>query len=278
MSGASVTAQPKENALKTGEKILQALHLTSKDIDKLQALPLADLDKVNTQFGLFSFFPSVDGRVLPASPFDPQASDLSKDVPILVGTTKDEAAPLTVNDPNWKPTSEEQMLKGLTAALGGEDLAKKAITFYRTQDPKATPHEIAVAINTDNTFWSSSVKLAERRALQPGGAPVYMYRFDWGSPVLANTAPHAVELPLLFDNADIGVGMVGDGPTVQPMANVLGRSFVAFMRTGNPGTADMPKWPKYTVENRDTMIFDNTLSVLQDPNKERRLFWKEARP
>jgi para-nitrobenzyl esterase len=105
-----------------------------------------------------------------------------------------------------------------------------------------------------------------------------MYRFDWRSPALANTAPHAVELPFLFDNTDIGVGMVGDGPTVQPMANVMSRSFVAFMRTGNPGTAAMPKWPAYSIENRDTMIFDNKLAVVHDPNKEKRLFWKEHKP
>src|SRR3546814_20760223 len=60
-------------------------------VEKLQAVPLQDLIKASAKAGLLAYMPAVDGKTLPTNPFDPVASPVSADVPIMVGSTKDEA-------------------------------------------------------------------------------------------------------------------------------------------------------------------------------------------
>ena len=55
---------------------------------------------------------------------------------------------------------------------------------------------------TDRTYRFDSITLAQRKAAQ-GRAPVYMYLFAWRTPALDGRlfAPHAIEIPFVFDNA-----------------------------------------------------------------------------
>jgi para-nitrobenzyl esterase len=50
-------------------------------------------------------------------------------------------------------------------------------------------------------------------------------------------------------------------------------ALIAFARTGNPNTSSLPTWPRFNVEKRPTMLFDNTTRVEDDPRgAERKLF------
>jgi para-nitrobenzyl esterase len=42
-------------------------------------------------------------------------------------------------------------------------------------------------------------------------------------------------------------------------------AWVAFARTGNPNHAGILHWPAYTADTRQTMIFNKTLRVENDP-------------
>jgi len=42
---------------------------------------------------------------------------------------------------------------------------------------------------------------------------------------------------------------------------------VAFARMGDPNTSDVPRWPAYSTGSRDTMLFNDTLRVEQDPDR-----------
>jgi len=48
-------------------------------------------------------------------------------------------------------------------------------------------------------------------------------------------------------------------------------SWVAFARTGNPGTPQLPNWPAYSTARRDTMLFNLESRVAQDPNHRARV-------
>lgn len=97
MSGAGVTLQPKSQAVATSQTILQSLGVTSGDINALQTMPMERLLEAAQKAGLRAFFPAVDGKLLQQSPFDPQASELSARVPIMVGATRDEGAAALCN-------------------------------------------------------------------------------------------------------------------------------------------------------------------------------------
>jgi para-nitrobenzyl esterase len=84
--GASLRGVAGGAANQTTEKLLKALSLRSGQGRELQDLPLDErMAAARTGNG---FGPVVDGKVLPAHPFDPVASPISPEVPVMVGSTR----------------------------------------------------------------------------------------------------------------------------------------------------------------------------------------------
>jgi len=55
----------------------------------------------------------------------------------------------------------------------------------------------------------------------------------------------------------------------------VAEAFLAFARTGDPNCRMLPRWEPYGLARRQTMIFDNTPRLEDDPRgAERRLFQK----
>ena len=65
------------------------------------------------------------------------------------------------------------------------------------------------------------------------------------------------------------------GPQAQPIADIMSETFIAFARTGNPNNKLIPGWKKYTIENRETMVFDVPPHLENDSRgAERKIFEK----
>lgn len=274
-SGAATRLAAVEDAAATREKVLATLGIKPADVLKLQSVPMDELIVAGGKVGLLAFMPAVDGKILPTHPFDPVASPVSATIPIMVGTTKDEATNVVLSDPTW-PTMDEANLEKRVSAMVGPDRTAEAIALYRSKAPEDKPMHLFTSIMTDQIFTHSSILLAERRIAQ-GKAPVYMYKVNWETPVLGGKlrSPHAVELPFVFDNVDVSAGLVGTGAGQQKMADMMSSAFAAFARTGNPDVAGHPHWPAYTLASRDTFIFDLPAKVTSDPNRDFRLFWEK---
>jgi para-nitrobenzyl esterase len=114
--------------------------------------------------------------------------------------------------------------------------------------------------------------MAKRKAAQ-AAAPAYLYRFDWETPEGGGhmRSPHTVEIPFVFNNIRIAGPLISKMPEAQALADTVSASWVAFARTGNPNVASLPKWPAYSAEARDTMLFNNASRVEQDPDRGPRL-------
>jgi para-nitrobenzyl esterase len=54
-------------------------------------------------------------------------------------------------------------------------------------------------------------------------------------------------------------------------------SRIAFACTGNPGTAALPAWPAYTANRRATMVFDESVRVVDAPMEAERAVWVPVR-
>jgi para-nitrobenzyl esterase len=270
-SGSNVMGQPRERAT-AGAKALMAT-LNVKSADDMQTLPIADLLKAMRATRGLNLSPVVDGKTLPAGPFDPTSSPFSASVPFMVGSTETE---ITWNA-NYKGEEiDDQMLheRVKTAAKIDDASADKLIAAYRKNRPKATPLDLALIIGTDvSNFRTGTDAEAERRAMAQGQAPVYKYYFQWYSPVRGGVlrSYHTLDIPFVWENIDITVSMNGSGPERQPLADRMSNAWVNFARSGNPNHKLLPKWEPFTLEQRATMIFNNECKAVNDPWKEERL-------
>src|SRR6266446_1087115 len=285
-SGAGVQMTPRENATETAKAVLANLGLDTREIDKLRTLPAARLIEaqpaVSSRMSLAAvanrrrvrFNPVVDGRILPANPFEPAAPEFSANVPVIVGTNKDEMNLFFGLDRHLDTLDEAGMREMVKSIVG--DSAERFIEIYRRSRPNAAPKDVLLAIATDRTMRIDSIKLAERKAAQ-NAAPVYMYMFAWETPVLGGRlkAPHALEIPFVFDTLAVSA-IAGDGPERFPLADRMSKAWLAFARSGKPNHGGLPKWPAYSIEERATMIFDNECKIERDPQREERLAWTDA--
>jgi para-nitrobenzyl esterase len=277
-SGAAIKLATAQDALATRDQLYASLGVKpSEGLAKLQSMSMAELTSAGAKLGLLAYTPAVDGKSLPTNPFDPKGSPLSADVPIMVGTTKDEATN-TAAGPDWATMTDADLEKK-AAGMAGPEHAKEIIALYHKHAPGDSARYLWTDMLTDQMMVNSAITLAERKYAQHR-APVYMYKVTWETPVMGGAlrSPHAIELPFIFDNVDIGVGMVGSGPTQQKMADMMSATWAAFARTGNPNVPGLPHWPAYDPVKRATFVFNVPPKVVDDYNSAYRLYWKTVKP
>jgi para-nitrobenzyl esterase len=213
------------------------------------------------------FAPTVDGTAVAEHPFHPRASAISADVPLIVGATRTE---LTSSADAAAFALDEAGMRARVAALLG-DSAGRVIDIYAKANPGATPADLYFLISSDERYGAPVMKIAERRAAL-GRGPVYLYYFQWETPLEGGRykSPHTVEIPFVFHNLEASPWTRGVAGTAA-LADRVSDAWLAFARTGNPSTAGLPRWPKFDAERRATMVFDTTSAVVDDPLREQRL-------
>ena len=261
-SGASLRGGPRDTANKTAETILKELGLKPGQGRELQQAPL---DKLMDAGNKGRFGPVVDGKVLPANPFDPVATPISAGVPVIVGYTRTERTVYEIDSPDYGKLDEAGLMANVKRVLG-ED-AEKVIAEYRKKYPKATTYELSTNI-TGDAGAMNSIRLAERRAAL-SKAPTYLYVFAWETPVMGLRAPHTLEIPFVFNHIDVSESMVGPVNTgMRKLEADSAGAWGAMASTGNPNHKGLPNWPAYTTNKRAVMIFDAPCRVESDPTAE----------
>jgi para-nitrobenzyl esterase len=287
MSGAAIRLTGRERAGKLAEAVLKELGLTRTQLDDLQTLPFERLiaaigpakemvgPPASPRLDRYDFGPVVDGAVLPGQPFDPAAPDISADIPVLVGGVKDEMAIyLAPDDKVWERTLSEDELHARVAEVAG-DATDRVIATYRRLYPGANPAERLIATLTDSNFRLRTLALAERKAAK-SRAPVWLYSFDWETPVFGGRlkAFHALDVPFVFETIDL-VGSTDRGPVAHDLARRVSATWATFARTGRPDNPAIPHWPAHTLAERATLILDRECRVANDYAGETRVLWKE---
>ncbi len=175
-SGSSLRLAEPETATKNTEALLKALGINNKNIPQLQKLPFTQILAAQASLGLdmIRLAPVIGTDVLPHHPFHPAAPPESAQVPVIIGTTLDDAAIALVNF----NLSESELKQNLDKQF--EDQSDRVYHLYRDAYPEVTPFLIQARIATDRGFRFSAIKQAELKASQ-NGAPVYYY--IWEKPV-----------------------------------------------------------------------------------------------
>lgn len=258
-----------EAAAALTRKLLAALELSPSEASKLAGLPMATLvagmEKAQKTPGGLNFRPVTDGRALPSGPWVPGAPEVSRNVPLLVGTVATEMTLLTgAGDPAAFALDDAALRQRLLRWFEPGDIDRVLVTFRETW-PGATPSDLFFAIDTDMSMRLGAWQQTGRKAAQ-GGAPVWLYEVDWRTPVGGGKwkTPHSVELAFVFDNVAKSASMVGTGAEPQTLADQMSACWLAFARSGNPDNAAVPHWPPYTEGDRATMVFDVTSRVVND--------------
>jgi para-nitrobenzyl esterase len=101
-SGSMLRTMEATYSRRIGTAVVEELGLKPSQLDQLQTIPYEKLlaagetaikkvkeqaEKEGISSFIFGWAPTVDGDVLPAQPFDPQAPAQSKDIPVMIGTT-----------------------------------------------------------------------------------------------------------------------------------------------------------------------------------------------
>jgi para-nitrobenzyl esterase len=132
-------------------------------------------------------------------------------------------------------------------------------------------------IGTDHPRGTYTRELAKRKA-DLGRAPVYLYRFDWETPIGAPhmKTPHAIEIPFVFNNIGRSAATTGDSPDTRALAAKMSAAWAAFAHTGNPNTPQLPPWPAHSARSRETMLLNHASRVEKDPDREPRLIMEKV--
>jgi len=273
-------------ATELAERLLALLGIKTDEIKKLQELPAQQvLDAVlklpapsgaskslsESAGPILLLAPVMDGLYLPAHPFDPVASPSLNDVPLIIGSNRDEMALFVAIDPRRRRLTGLELHERLTALFG--EKADHLIATYQKTRPKATPWDLFVGILSEDRRLGC-IRLAENK-LAAGRAPVFMYLFRWESDYKGYLfkACHALEIPFVFDNVD-ALPLTGSKPDRNDLAVIMSRSWAAFARHGDPNHPGMPNWPAYSLKDRSTMIFDTPCYVENDPARQELDAWK----
>ena len=281
MSGQQVTASGPGNATQRALAWLDALMLRPQDAAQAATLPadrlveaLAIEDPV-LGFGGLYFGPVLDERSLTRHPFYPDAPAQSAVIPMIIGNTHDETRAFLGNDPSNFSVDWAGLPAKLTQANMRVDIdPATVIAEYRRLYPSYSASDVLFAATTAARSWRGAIIEVEERA--KAGHPTWAYQLDWATPKDGGKfgAPHASDIQFVFDNiAKPGASAIG--PTAQPMADQMSEAFLAFARTGDPNCKAIPRWERYGIQRRQTMVFNTPSRLVDDPRgAERRLFAK----
>lgn len=283
-SGPGIRVNERAYANDLAAALLAELGLGAARAADLQAVPLEQFmaaqfavsEKLPSTNARGGFRPVLDGDVLPAHPFDPTGPAISADVPLIVGYNRTEATLFLANDKEAFDLDEAGLARRAARLFG--DRAGSIVEALRAIHPGASPSDLYILAHTGYLRYPiDSIKIAERKA-QQGGAPAYLYRFEWPSPARFGRmqTPHALEIPFVFDNVGEGSWqtLTRGVPEAFELAAKVSATWAAFARTGDPNGAGLPRWEPYTTGRRPTMVIGNESRLVDDPVAEERLLWE----
>ena len=278
LSGSSLSGTNKEFAEKVGLKIMEEAGLKPGDIKGLQKLSWREyIDVANKaaakmgdeakrmNIARAGFSPVGDGQYLAAGEFFKDSSHFSADIPLLINTTFHEQSPSRTD-----ALLETITLSGVKEKLKTRfaDQTSNVVDAYAKNFPEAKPIEIWALINSNrkNAIATANVKSGQKKA------PVYVSWFGWQPPLFDGRmrAFHCDDICFWFYNTDLMLSHTGGGKRPRALSEKMAKSFLNFVRTGNPNGGGLPNWKPYTSEKGETMILNDQSMLALDPDREAR--------
>lgn len=277
-SGSMLRTMESRYSRRIAQITVEELGLTASQVDELKNIPYerllaagekaivkarAEADKDGASSFIFGWAPTVDGHVLPAQPFEPSSLELSKDIPLIIGTTLHEFT-MSTYVPAFRSATKEMAVDFLRNKYGNR--TDEFLKAFEKAYPGYQPKDL---VDVDFTFRPGAIEQAKLKSLQKG-APVYMYLFAWESPVLDGMlrSTHCMEIPFVFNNVTRHASMTGGGKAACQLGEKMSDAWLNFAKTGNPNAKGLPQWNPYTVDQGATMLFKDNSEIKYNHDKE----------
>jgi len=210
--------------------------------------------------------PSVDGRTITMRSFFDGAPEISRNVPMLIGSVSEEG-----NSMRSRPT-ESEWLATLTETYG-EAKAVALVAALKKAYPEKSIRTLSYMCRGRGlnglAMRNNVTRMATMKSEQKG-APAFAWYFTWQSPMLEDAgAWHTAELAFCFDNTLRCAQGTGNGPEAQALAKKMATAWAAFARTGNPSAPGL-SWAPFDPARCQTMVFDDACRMVDDPDGEAR--------
>ena len=235
----------------------------------------------STTPGTLAFAPIVDGDLVPDYPVKLAREGRSHPVPLIIGTNRDEAALFRWMKSPLMPIAPKT-IRAMFAEIAAEqpelELPSEAQIGSAYSGIRTRARGLHVA--RDVGFRMPTLWLAEGHATV---APVYLYRFDWATPMLRLLrlgAAHATELPYVWGNLVMGprdiTFKLGGLKQGEALSERMRARWVNFARGGEPtGPAGQP-WHPFSSAQRTTLQIDKDDVLVDDLDRGIRAAWGDA--
>jgi para-nitrobenzyl esterase len=286
-SGGGGNIPTKEQQREVSRQLMKDLGLAPNDIGSLQKMEWAKLNaagnaavaKVNPPgprapgpgapgTPRAGWGPCVDGKVINMRSFFDAAPEISKDVPMLIGSVSEEG-----NRMASRPT-EEEWHANLARAYGDEKATAIIATLKKSYPDKkiqTLSYMCGGAGGLNGLSMRNNVVKMAKLKHDLNAAPAYAYYFTWQTPILDGLpgAWHTSELQFCFDNAKRCEQGTGNTPEAQTLAKKMASAWATFAATGKPSIPGTT-WSPTDPETNKTMVWDNQCRMVDDPEREAR--------
>lgn len=287
-SGAAHNVSTAAKAERVARLFFEALGLDEPTPEMLIEMPVPRLMqaqarttlRVGLKDGMMAWQPCVDGDLIPEQPLAAIDRGIAADIPILVGTNRDEYRLFTFADRDRLTDVDLVERVGRIAGRAGGGADPRLERILETYGPRTGARDPGandrwVALQSDRIFHFPAARLADAQSRhQP---ETYAYLFEWTPPLLGRRlgACHGLDLPFVFGGVRNGLlraGLVADRGAAA-LCEQIQDAWIAFARRGRPGHAGLPEWPAYAPPRRYTMSLGKGRGVLRDPHGGAREFW-----
>jgi len=210
---------------------------------------------------------------LPEEPLQAVARGCAAEVPLLIGTTRDELSLFALGDPRINSLDDDGLLEWLARVAPQMDPAVLADSYRATRARRGEslkPVDLWVGIGSDLVFrWPSLRMAAAQRAHQRA---TFVYLFTWETPAFGGSlgACHALELPFVFGSLHRPViaAIAGAGPQADELSANMQTAWLRFARDSDPSHEGIGTWPDWEPSRRATMVFGPGGGVREAPRDE----------
>ena len=284
-SSPATSIYDRERAGAVADLLLERLGMTAAEAHQAPVQALVDASQqvfdhvpVATP-GRLAFAPTVDGDLVPDYPVTRAREGKTHPVPLLIGTNKNEAALFRFMRSPLMPIASKT-IRTMFDEIANDQPGLQLPTAE--QIGSAYPAKLArtrsLGVASDMGFRMPTVWFAEGHSAV---APVYLYRFDWATPVfkvIRLGAAHATELIYVWGNLVSGPRDVtfklGGLKTGEALSERMRTRWTTFAATGDPNVPlGQPYWAPYRTDDRASLIIDREDRVVDDLDRQIRQAW-----
>ena len=284
-SSPATSVYDRSRAQKVTDEVLSFLEISPGDEHRLTELPadalIAATKKVFDEVpvrnpGTLAFVPIVDGELLHGYPVRLAREGKTHPVPLIIGTNKHEANLFRLMRSPLMPITP-RAITSMFNQIAGEQPDLQLPTEEQLGSAYGVKKTSAVNIASDVGFRMPTVWFAEGHN---SVAPVYLYRFDYASPLMKALlvgAAHATELPYVWGTLGVPQDMtlkLGGAKTARAISKRMRTRWVNFAATAKPtGLAGEPEWTPYQETDRACLLIGTHDRIAQDVDADIRSAW-----